>query len=864
VFSGNYDEISNYNFIDRITQEKIRIHLLNYDDIIGKVKILKPGKERTIELFGVNYLDISEFVESEVKLYDSPQIFYSDDNVYYVIPVKEGGRVISNIEYEINIYKFLVESSSGYYFGKKMWTWYLDKNDEIVCLSYSEGEKSSEKLIIDDIDLIKEKSKNGLMDISEDNISFGKKIKAITVASPLRLGDLNITLGFSLDKEDIFSNLNQKIQMLFFSLLFIFSIIIAAFIDFLYRTLESERKLVESNENLSLVMNSMPVGIILRKPNGTVRDTNEFALNIFGFKDKNEIIGRNIIDYISHENKSERTSSKKRNGINYNFVNENGDSVSIVVNKINMKYFDENLIMDIFVDVSHIEKLREIAEEANKSKSQFIANISHEIRTPMNGIIVSGEILNKTDLSYEQKDLLKIIMDSSRNLLTIINDILDVSKIEFGKIELENIEFSLKDLVEGIYDQFTINIIEKDILLLSDVKSHIPEKLIGDPNRIGQIIINFLSNAIKFTEKGKILLSYDIDEFHENGIVLHIFVADSGIGIADNQLENIFDSFVQEDQSVTRKYGGTGLGTTISKNLVELMGGKIWAESPNNIFKAESKGSVFHCTLNLGYVKETRKKTLKSNYDVKVLVMDYDKQSSEITRSVFNSFGVEPKIMNSYEDGFNILRIPFDNMNFNKVLINGVGREDDILKRIKDLKESNENIPESIIVLVSNMDLELMKYYRNEGVKLIFMPITHRKILEILNEKEIDNKEEALEKSNRKLLVVEDNEINIKVFLKIFENLEMNISIARNGSEAIEKLKKEQYDIIFMDIQMPVMNGIDASKEIRKIGIETPIIAMSAYNEKDGLLERQGFEIQDFVEKPIKISEIEKILNKYL
>jgi len=384
-----------------------------------------------------------------------------------------------------------------------------------------------------------------------------------------------------------------------------------------------------------------------------------------------------------------------------------------------------------------LNKALKTAEDAAKTKAQFLANMSHEIRTPMNGVIATADILNDMDLKTEQKELVNIIQKSGNLLLKIINDILDFSKIEVGKMNIQNISFNLIDSVGSIIDVFKISSKEKKIEMLTFIDSRIKMNIFGDDIRINQILINLIGNAIKFTNEGEVVLKIDLIEDAENYYTIKFAIEDSGIGISIEKQKIIFEAFTQENGSTTRLYGGTGLGTTISKMLVDLMGGKIGLESPNPNNKINKNGSIFFFILKL---KKDKTFIKQENLD-----------------STYN------------------------------------------LANIKKIK----------------------------------------------------------------ILIAEDNIVNQKILLSVLKQIKLNAEIANNGQEVLDKLANEKFDLVFMDIQMPILDGIKTVEIMRKKNDNTLVIAMTAnaMNEDKDMCINAG--MNDYISKPFKKDDLYKLLYKY-
>ncbi|OIP02676.1 MAG: hypothetical protein AUJ98_00540 [Bacteroidetes bacterium CG2_30_33_31] len=543
----------------------------------------------------------------------------------------------------------------------------------------------------------------------------------------------------------------------------------------------------------------------------------------------------------------------------------------------NEEYSKDLLISQQNLHTSNIELRLALtrAKEATKAKSEFLANMSHEIRTPMNGIVGVVELLQGQENNEENISLLKIIDDSAQSLLGLINDILDFSKIEAGKLEIIKDDFNIQKLTESIIDRYAFKTFNKGVELIFFIDKDVPLNLVGDDNRINQVITNLLGNSIKFTSNGQIFLNITKVESSETDVVLKFSIEDTGIGIAKEKLDKIFESFTQEDGSTSRKYGGTGLGTTISKMLVELMGGQIWAKSPNpNNVVNNLPGSIFEFTIPFKISKKIENKP-DSQPDfskLSIIVLDDNNTNLKIISLILNQWNIRHFVTNNQDDAFAYIK----------------ENRPDIILSDYSMPESNglefiarlrQNIPDLKLktILLSSDNVNVNKKIADEnGIDfLLYKPIKqsslYNSILKALDKQIIKNSDTPrlkLEKiayaENYKILLVEDNLINQKVAYRIFQSLGFEIEIAENGKVAIEYVLQKSYDLIFMDYQMPVMNGIEATIAIRKWKIETPIIALTANAMKGDKELFLSSGMNDYISKPFKISELLELLNKYL
>jgi PAS domain S-box-containing protein len=510
------------------------------------------------------------------------------------------------------------------------------------------------------------------------------------------------------------------------------------------------------------------------------------------------------------------------------------------------------------------------SEEANKAKSSFLAMMSHEIRTPMNGVIGAASLLLGTKLSEPQEEFVHTIQVSGENLMTIINDILDYSKIEAGKIDMESVPFNLRECMEDAFDLFTQAAAKKNLELLCDVEPDVPECLRGDPTRLRQVVVNLLGNAIKFTEKGEVSVQVSLSLRNEKSAScqLQFAVRDTGIGISEEAQKRLFQSFTQADVSSTRKYGGTGLGLVISRRLTELMGGEIWLESE------EGKGSIFRFTTEFPIASMPEKKVAPTFSEQlkgkRVLIVDDNETNRKILATQMEQWEAIPELFSHPELVIEHLKQapPYDIilLDFHMPVMDGA----ELAKSIYKLP----NYPSTPIMILSS-SFEIVPPHpsiSSRMAKPIKMSKLQQQMLLLLNQERQTGKSQnhtgSHHRSKKKLalriLVAEDNPINQRVAQMMLQRLGCeNAVFVEDGREAVAAVIDAEYDVVLMDVQMPHMNGLDATTEIRKhIGKkdEPWIIALTAGVMEDERKKIMQCGMNDFLAKPMAVDQLEKRL----
>jgi len=502
--------------------------------------------------------------------------------------------------------------------------------------------------------------------------------------------------------------------------------------------------------------------------------------------------------------------------------------------------------------------LIEAIKDANQTKDLFLASMSHEIRTPLNGILGFTQLLKETKMTEEQNEFLSVVEKSSDHLLTIVNDILDLSKIKAQKIVLEHIAFDPLERFEAAAESYTGKAIKENIDFNVFIDPKLPTQLLGDPTKISQVLVNLLSNAIKFTSNnGEVNVDIERLSENDNEVKVKFSVSDTGIGISKEQRERIFEAYSQADISTSRKYGGTGLGLSISGKLIDRMGGKLGIRS------VQDKGSTFYFTLVLEKSKDTKQRIVKDipSYHIGILNPHIDEKYC-INKNLELYCVYAHTTVTHYTD-----TTLFD--------ARKSGQLPDILFIDHKFRQRGEEIKKLLdinckIVLVSTGDQKRnLNRYESRIDKILYKPVTFTKTLKALSEKEESSEEkENIRFENIHILVAEDNLINQKLIMNVLNRIGVEVSIANNGQEALDQCMAMQYDMIFMDIEMPIMGGMEATAKIlnyerNEKREHTPIIALTA-NALSGDKEKYlGVGMDNYLSKPIKLDALRAIIEYY-
>ncbi|MBW1734169.1 MAG: response regulator [Deltaproteobacteria bacterium] len=519
----------------------------------------------------------------------------------------------------------------------------------------------------------------------------------------------------------------------------------------------------------------------------------------------------------------------------------------------------EEAIREVKATQKEVALAKEAAEKANQAKSLFLASMSHDIRTPMNGIIGMTDLCLDTELTDEQREYLGMVKSSADSLLSLLNDILDFSKIESGMLELEEIGFNLNSAVEDTVKSLAYMAHNKGLELACRIHRDVPVALVGDPGRLRQVIVNLVGNALKFTEKGEVVVEVRLLEEADDHVFLHFLVRDTGIGISRDRQEKIFEAFSQADESTTRKYGGTGLGLSISSRLVSMMGGKIWVESE------PGEGSTFQFTARFGLQEaplSSGKEKLSDLKGMPVLVIDDNATNGEILREILLGWDMEPTIASGKDALRVVTGAARSGKPFSLVLLDAQASKKGGFEIASEIKKRPEWAA-PIIMITSSVGIrgDAEKSRKLGIAAYLTKPIRHSDLLDAIltgyGKGDLVTKHSVREKRARlRILLAEDNMVNQRLTVKLLTKMGYQVEVAGNGKEAVAAFERETFDLILMDVQMPEMDGFEATALIRekekKTGGHIPIIAMTAHAMKGDRERCLDAGMDEYVSKPIR------------
>ena len=903
---GEHMEATLLQFSSDINKE---LNMHSYSEIFGDPEKFQEAS-RSLRLFYTKYRDLI----TKISVYDNHKNFYAlyleaEDNFgkedQFVVDsfatrrqeslfprdkVEQNGTILKyyypyfgqdvvngNVIVQLDMQRFTEMIFKLYPQGLNMsWQWVLDSDGQIIVDDFS-----TDSIHIEDLQILTDSVKAEASGMIEHymTVEDGGREKIYTAYYPLSIYSRKMGIMFSEGRGQLYKfYITNNLLVSIISQLLGTGLVIYLLI-MLGRQRKQEKWLKLSEIVLRQIIEHFPMGILIIDGKNIIRNINSAGQRMLIMGTSTDLVGKDFSKQFLVSNRYLLSDSPSpfMDDSHYLYYEKDGMETVIYRSEKAANIGGEELKLIALIDVSSLEKSRKGEVAANKAKSDFLAAMSHEIRTPMNGILgmVNSLLEEKTDEELHGK--IKVIKRSAELLMTIINDILDFSKIEAGRMMLEEIPFNLAEEMELVGELFKPLAEEKGLKLHIDIRPDVPNKLIGDPFRLRQVISNLVSNAVKFTEKGKIVIGATLMESFKNHVNILFTVEDTGIGIPKDRLKEIFGSYTQARGSVQRKFGGTGLGTAIAKQLVELMHGEIWVESPSTIkIDDEYPGSKFSFTIE-AYSNERIPKLFDfssiarlSEINVLILTKESDPERNSMAR-MLQKFGLKV-VTKIYQDSTVdsvIHHLQVKSEEYQMIILVDKNQLDGFA--LAQGMKNSKLIDHYPVVLVSSNDRTgNYKTCRKLGIDYYLIePFETKEVIDILDEnypgiedrKVLEPMINALPEE-LSILLAEDNLINQKVAQSIFKNIGYEIEIAKNGIEAVELVEKQKFDVIFMDLLMPEMDGYQAAELIREAGHTLPIIALSA----DETVETKSaaFEagMNDYLMKPTRVESIKQLLIK--
>ncbi|MFT3737230.1 MAG: response regulator [Breznakibacter sp.] len=851
------------------TAKRFELLYSRYSDYLQEMRVINSNGQRFTMRKGANntFVTSTDRSEFEVVFLPTTTILPEKNRILLSHPLVTQTLVFGKVEFVIDMDAFFKTIFHSFNLDQYQFQWVVSGAGDIVYSTLPLG--NVETLKGDSFGALLKAGKS--FELSHQISVKGTNTDVLTVFQPLSFKGGSYFVAFSLPTNLITISIARNAFVVGTVSLIIVLGIMVIFVIFLRQRLKTDKIAKLNQEALRKMIYYLPAGILLIDHNRKIVSVNRAFLKLFDFEDEDLVVGHPMEDDLVFSN-IQLIAKEKYSDYSYKFNIRNGNNAETIVLNEKIPYYLEQkrYLVDVYTEIPVLDHKMAQTNASHYAQTAFIANISHELRTPLNGIIGMTDLLSQANFPKAESDMIGILKRSADTLLSLINDILDFSKIESGKFDIESIPFDIRNEFESTLEGFLPLAREKHIGLAWHIPVALPSDFIGDPIRFRQVLNNLLSNALKFTEKGKVYVQVSKTRLLNGNPGLLFSVKDTGIGIAKEKQKFIFNSFYQADESSTRRFGGTGLGTTISKELVQLMGGEIWVTSPCDLSLDSGRpGSEFCFTLPLRsrkLAKNLNTSSIEEFHQIRAMLVTDDALQVQTMSRNLTALKVDFRVMAPSQETIDLLRTSsryhlvvidnrtdFSGIDFLQELFNHqLHRNFIILFQSSDNQRSNTN-------LVKRLGADA---YLRKPVRLVVLREFLFNHFPGLAEKHAGD---AFLKSPStiKILVAEDNRLNQRVAQSLFNKLGYQIDLANDGADAIRLMKKTEYDIVFMDIYMPSMDGIEAVRTLKAEGVSCPIIAMTASNDQFERLRAMEVGMDDYISKPTRAEDILRMLAKW-
>jgi len=854
--------------------DRMKIFFSNYNDLVKGIKLYDNNKnEFTLKKdeTGKNWLEQIFVLHLQGDIV-SREILKTDGRNYeFYLPVLSSNIPVGNIVVSVDYEKYFETIFSAFNFDEYLWQWVVSDSGEIIFsnnknkLKYSQLQKITSGL--------KETTYENLIHRAEGNDTFQEIISSYYSAQLLQK---NFGLVFSSPTDNFRKSIITN--SLFLGLFTLLAFLIVVY--YLRRYLKSQKSEMErldsSEKMLYKMIEEMPVGVIIHKRNREIIKANRKAAELYSFAGGDEMTGKTIPDIAVTD---ENNYFSKHLGSTFSpnqfvILKKGNDEVILFRTSVPVKFHNEDATMEILVDVSILEYARKQEANASSAKSEFLARMSYEIRTPLSGIIGMIDILEKQRLEGESGNVVDLLQRSAEVLQNIINDILDFSKIESGKMILEEVPFNLREEIVYCNDLARKSINEALISLSCNVDENVPDKVIGDPFRLRQILTNFLNNSIENTRKGQIRLNCSLKECGDEMIKLVFELADTGKSFEKAALKKIFGENIKSESKVHNDIEESDFGTVLARQLIDLMGGEFSAESPSGLNGDLGKKIIFTITV---YSNNKPQKDLNFNNvltfgQVKTLVITNHHARDEEILGLLHKLGFALTVTSIQKSTVNQIKtsLNFPDNRYHLIIILD-DKEFNGFNAAQEIWENNLS-EQFIIMMISSNDRKgnLLKCNKVGIDNYILKPCEIKELYDIIKsrfphiDKSVPSGEKEKIRKDLRILVVDDNKMNQKVIGTMLKSLGYSYDFADDGFTGLIQAKTRKYDVIFMDLIMPGMDGFESARKILEYDNTQMIVAFTADNMPDSKRKAELSGIKEFISKPVRLDDLKKFFSRYL
>jgi signal transduction histidine kinase/CheY-like chemotaxis protein len=836
-----------------------------YDDRSNVYNIFRDRSNKKITDIYVSreqrYLDPREKVEEQ-----------GGESVF-TLPVFRENTPVANIVVRIDTRKYIEAVFAGYHIDNTLWQWLVNRDGEIIFTTFTSGPPEEMQ------------GPESIMSSATEQISGGSlthrintpegQFNLISTWYPIRFLDQDFIVVFSLNSGIVVTDILKSAISISAATFVILVLIILYFLFFLRNELRQKKSSIKSEKAIKEILESLPIGIIIKSEDGRVKTINSSALNILRIDDPKSVTGKDMSNmfFLLRDYSGQAGDGSRGNTSEFVYYDaDEEEEVILYKREIPLDFSGEKVTVEAFIDISPIEKARRSQFLWGEAKTEFLKRVSHDIRNPLNGILNMTDLLKaETDPESPEKEKLELIRNCCEDIHTVVNDIIDFSGFDAGKVSLEEISFDLRNEIDQAVNSLSVKPHKKNIGILVNVDENIPGSLIGDPFHIKQILLKLLNNSIKYTGKGEIRLAAGLKRQTAGNVLLEFVIEDTGTGIPAQIMEKLNG---KEDPAGLIPEGSPGLNKT--RQLINLMKGDIHIESPLEINgKSGKSGTRITFTIQV-YSNEFADKNLnfdhiRSTGDMKALVLGEDFKKKPGINAILGELKIACETTRFNDSTIELLKSRVTDQTQPLPLIfiiDSAGSNGFAISR--RLHESNLTGHYLIIIISSiNKPGNFIKSRRFGADYYLIEPCDKAEIYDIISKRfshlfSDDNKAAFSGQIRRdlKILVAEDNTANQIVAQSLFKRLGHNIDLAANGREVLEKVKGKEYDIVFMDIRMPEKNGLDAAHELRMMGYDMPIVAMTANAGEADKTEAIEAGMNNFISKPVNINVLKHIMIK--
>jgi signal transduction histidine kinase/CheY-like chemotaxis protein len=853
-------------------KENMKLFFSKYQNFVTGMKYYDNNKnEFTLKKdeSEVGYLDQSFILHVQGEIFDMERLIEENKKFNYYLPVIKDNITVGNIVVTVDYQKYFNKIFSEFNLKDYQWQWVVSDSGEIIFNNYNK------KIVYNQLEKITSGVESGSVANLIHKATIDEKPKDIISSYySTQLLRRNLGLVFSAPTEFFQKYIIRNSLLIVILTLLVIQVIIFIFWRY-FRSQRSETKrLSESEQMLFRLIEEMPVGVIIHNKNREIIKANKVAATQYSYTGEAEMMGK-IFPETSVTEVSEYFSKNLGGSFNpeqFVIIKKEIGEMVLYRNSIPVMFIGEEAIMEILIDVTMLESARKQEAKANVAKSEFLARMSYEIRTPLNGIIGMTDILNKQELSAEIREIVTILRRSTEVLLNIINDILDFSKIETGKMILDEMPFRLREEIMYSTELAKTYISDSEVTFSCNIDDNVPESLIADPFRLRQVLTNLINHSASSTQKGEIVLNCRMKSNKGGIITLGFELLDTGTGFDKTTLKKIFGNYVNIESKAVKSNDESGFGTILARQLVKMMGGELSAESPSGLSGDKGTKIAFTITAysNDKIAKNLNHEKIRTYNMIKTLIISGSSNLDDETLGSLHKLGLNISVTTFQKSTAGQIKTNLSSggEKYNLVII----LDDEKFNGFETARAIWENNLSGslIIIMISSNDQKgnYMKCITMGIDHYLVRPFDNNELMQVIQESfPFIDQSSSVDISNIKndisILIVEDNKMNQKVIGAMLKTLGYSFDFADDGYEGLLQAKTKKYDLIFMDLIMPEMNGYDSARKILAFDKNVLIVAFTADIMPDAKRKAELAGIREFIAKPVRIEELKKLFAKY-